>query len=302
MSRAGEFELIARMRERWGALAQGIGDDAALITPPRGEQMVISVDACVERVHFERGWLTLREIGYRAVTAALSDLAAMAASPRGVLTAITLPERDRDFLMEIADGIGDAVRAASTVVIGGNLSAAESLSITTTVVGTAFAPLTRSAARPGHLLYVTGSLGGPGAALAAFQRGDTPAPVARDRFARPMARLAEARWLAARGVVAAIDISDGLTQDAIHLADASDVGLAIDDALIPVLPGIVAEAASRSGEEYELLLASPVPLPEAEFAARFGIPLTQIGRVVERSQTPASTRVVVPRGHDHFSR
>ncbi len=300
MKKPGEFELIAAMRERWGALAQGIGDDAAVLTPARGDQIVISVDTSIERVHFQRTWLSLREIGYRAVTAALSDLAAMAAAPRGVLVAIALPARDADDLMEIADGIGDAARGASTVILGGNLSSAESLSITTTVVGSAFSPLTRSGARPGNLLYVTGQLGGPRIAVAALERGETPSPVARDRFARPMARIAEARWLAARGVVAAIDISDGLAQDAMHLADASNVGVSYATERVPKLPGVAAEEAVVSGEEYELLLASTVPLPEAEFLARFGIALTHIGRVVERGDA-GSGRVVGSHGHDHFS-
>jgi thiamine-monophosphate kinase len=297
----GEFELIARMRERWGPLAEGIGDDAAVLTAPRGEQIVVSVDACHEGVHFERAWLSLREIGYRAVTAALSDLAAMAASPRGVLLAIALPPAGSRDLMEIADGVGDAVRAAQTVVIGGNLSAAATLSITTTAVGSAFSPLTRSGARPGNLLYVTGALGGPGAAVDAFKRGDTMSAAVRERFAKPTARIAEARWLAARGVVAAIDVSDGLRQDALHLAAASHVGLAIDWTLVPTIDGLDADRASLSGEEYELLVASPVPLPEAEFAARFGVPLTRIGRLTERPNADSS-RVVAPRGHDHFSR
>src|SRR4026209_733513 len=83
-----EFDLIRRMRERWGVLAVGLGDDAAVLQPPRGEQLVISVDAAIEGVHFLRNHLSLREIGYRADMAARSDRAAMAAAPRGVLVAL----------------------------------------------------------------------------------------------------------------------------------------------------------------------------------------------------------------------
>jgi thiamine-monophosphate kinase len=301
MTKHVESHLITGMRDRWGALARGIGDDAAVLAPPRGEQMVISVDTCIEHVHFERSWLSLAEIGYRAVTAALSDLAAMAASPSGVLLAIALPARDADDLMPLADGIADAVRAASTVIIGGNLSSAESLSITTTVVGSAFSPLTRSGVLPGSFFYVTGQLGGPGSAVAAFKRGDAASPVARDRFARPMARIAEARWLAARGVIAAIDISDGLAQDAMHLSTASNVGLMLKREMVPRLPGIGVDEAWASGEEYELLVASRTPLPEAEFTARFGIPLTHIGRAIELTPGMSHTSIVEAPGHDHFS-
>src|SRR6266545_1283742 len=100
-----EFDLIRQLRDRWGPLAADIGDDASVLRVPRGEQMVVSTDAAIEDVHFRREWLTLREIGYRAVTAALSDLAAMAASPMGVLVSLQLSPGGRDGLMELADGI-----------------------------------------------------------------------------------------------------------------------------------------------------------------------------------------------------
>jgi thiamine-monophosphate kinase len=86
-----EFDAIRRMLERWGDLAVGIGDDAAIIDLPRGDRLVASVDSTVENRHFRSGWLTPREIGYRAVAAALSDLAAMAARPAGILVALSIP-------------------------------------------------------------------------------------------------------------------------------------------------------------------------------------------------------------------
>ncbi|HET9454180.1 MAG TPA: AIR synthase related protein, partial [Gemmatimonadaceae bacterium] len=122
--RAGtEFDLIRGLQERWGDLAVGLGDDAAVFAMPRGDDVVASTDASVEGVHFRRDWLTPREIGYRAVTAALSDLAAMAARPIGVLVSLTLPQQQQQEDMDgLADGIGDAVRAAGAVIRGGNLS------------------------------------------------------------------------------------------------------------------------------------------------------------------------------------
>ncbi|HEY8176857.1 MAG TPA: thiamine-phosphate kinase [Gemmatimonadaceae bacterium] len=301
-----EFDLIRRLRDRWGPLAVDIGDDASVLRVPRGEQMVVSTDAAIEDVHFRRDWLTLREIGYRAVTAALSDLAAMAASPQGVLVSLQLSPRAREGLMELADGIGDAVRAAGTVVLGGNLAHGDVLGITTTAVGSAFTPLTRAGARPGDLLYVTGALGGPHAALRAFEAKTTLAPELRARFAHPTARIAEARWLAVRGALAAIDISDGLSGDAAHLAAASDVAIEIQRERVPTFAGATIDDALAGGEDYELLLVARTPLPEAEFAKHFAIPLTAVGRVIEGKPgvhfTRAGTRVAAPPGYDHFSR
>ena len=301
-----EFDLIRQMRDRWGNLAIAIGDDAAVLQPPRGERVVISTDAAVESVHFRREWLSFAEIGYRSVTAALSDLAAMAASPRGVLTSLTLPTGDERHLMELATGIGDAVRAAGTVILGGNLSVANTLSITTTVVGSAFAPLSRAGGRPGDLLYVTGQLGGARAAWRVLEGGRKPEPALLERFARPRARIAESRWLAARGAVAAIDVSDGLGGDTAHLAAASDSAIEVDVDRVPVCPGATLDDALRGGEDYELLVVSRAALPADEFARQFGIPLTPIGRFVERGTDVRmlrdGQRVAAPAGHDHFSR
>src|SRR5437667_11194522 len=91
-----EFDLIRALKEAWGPLAPNIGDDAAVLRPPSGEQLVVSTDAALEDVHFRRAWLSLQEIGYRAVTAALSDLAAMAAAPLGVLISLELSPDARD--------------------------------------------------------------------------------------------------------------------------------------------------------------------------------------------------------------
>src|SRR5262245_42670453 len=109
-----EFDAIKAMLARWGARAVGIGDDAAVLDAPRGDSLVVSVDTSVEGRHFKREWLSPREIGYRAVAAALSDLAAMAALPVGVLVALGVPRGWRDSLLELADGIGDAVEVART--------------------------------------------------------------------------------------------------------------------------------------------------------------------------------------------
>src|SRR4051812_4775885 len=103
-----EFDSIRELVAKLGDTASGIGDDAATLDIPRGEHLVVSTDASVENRHFREGWLTPEEIGYRAVTAALSDLAAMAASPIAVLWAVNLPDRWRQHLPALADGARDA--------------------------------------------------------------------------------------------------------------------------------------------------------------------------------------------------
>lgn len=299
-----EFDAIRALLERWGDLATGIGDDAAVFAVPRGESVVASVDATIEGLHFKRGWWSPREIGYRAVTAALSDLAAMAARPLGVLVALGLPEAWRDDVGAIADGIAEAASAARTVIRGGNISAATELSITTTVFGSAFTPLARSGATPGERVYVTGRFGAPRAALRSIESGGD-AGTFRDRLVRPSARIEEARWLADNGATAAIDVSDGLVADLRHLAAASRMSIAIDVALVPCVEGVDAETALSSGEEYELIVTAPGALDGASFESRFGIPLTEIGTVGKGTPGLVSVhgaRVANVAGHDHLSR
>lgn len=299
-----EFDAIRDLVSRWGDLATGIGDDAASLQVPRGDQLVVSVDTCVEGRHFRSEWLTPNEIGERAVAAALSDLAAMAAAPVGVLVAINLPAAWQERLGSIGDGIGAAVRGAGTKILGGNLSSADGLSITTTVMGHAFRPIGRRGARVGDNVYVTGRLGGPGAALRAWMEGRAPDPAHRRRFVAPQPRLAESRWLASRGMRACIDISDGLVADAGHLAAANALALEIDLGQLPCIAGVAPAEAAASGEEYELLLTA-VSMNADEFAATFDASLTEIGRVVAGSAEVRvmenGARVAAPRGHDHFS-
>jgi thiamine-monophosphate kinase len=322
-----EFDLVRRLAARWGERAAGLGDDAAVLDVPAGERLVVSTDAFVEDVHVRRGWLLPREIGWRATAAALSDLAAMAARPLGIVVAVALPESWLGDAEEIADGIGEAAAYAGTQVIGGDTTRAPQLSLTVTVLGSAARPLLRTGARPGDRVWVTGALGGPLAALRDLQRGVEPLPFNRARFAHPEPRIREAQWLAGRGATAAIDISDGLAADARHLAAASGVRLRLDLDQLPLheeidprtgawsasehraRPAAALLDAARSGEEYELLVTAPGPLDVAEFTARFGVRLTEIGVVSEAGDLGAGIetriageRVDPPAGHDHLSR
>ena len=302
----GEFELIRTMISRWGDRARGIGDDAAVLRPPPGEQLVLSTDTSLEDVHFRREWLSPEEIGWRAAAAALSDLAAMAAKPLGVLVAIALPRQCIDDLGALAEGIAAAASASGAPIIGGDLTSGERLMITVSVAGSTAKPLRRSGARPGDTVWVTGQLGGPALAVAAWREGRQPTPEARARFARPVPRIREAQWLAAAGATAGIDISDGLGGDAAHLAAASGVRLTIDVDTVPQAPGADVSTAQRSGEEYELLVTTRKPFDAAAFQSDFGLPLTQIGTVEEGDAGVdlliGGERVASPAGYDHFSK
>lgn len=296
-----EFDVIRMLMARWGDLAVDIGDDAAVLPAIPGGQRVVSTDACVEDVHFRRAWITPFEVGMRAAGAALSDLAAMGASAECVLVALVVPPSWQQELAAVADGIGAQVRRAGARIVGGNLSKGQTFSITLTVIGRADRAVSRAGARVGDLVVVTGQLGGPGGAVAAWSAGEEPGPWARARFAGPLPRLAEGRLLADGGATAMLDLSDGLAADARHLAAASGVWLDLDPARIPVGPSVAPVSALESGEEYELLATIP---PEALEALQrrweAEVPLTVIGRVVAIPPNNAAEHGTV-RGHDHFA-
>ena len=303
-----EFASIARWVRQWGARAHGIGDDAAILDVPPGTRLVVSTDTTTEDGHFRRAWLAPIEIGWRAAMAALSDLAAMGADPLGVLIALGAPATwDRD-IDEVLHGVGDACAAAKVPIIGGDTTRSPVLTLGITVLGSATEPMRRDGAQPGDWIYVTGSLGGPRAALEAWQAGKAPRATHRARFARPVARLNMGAWCAANGATAAIDLSDGLVADAGHIAAASLARLVIELATVPVLGGVLARDALASGEEYELLVTGPPGMDAAARAARIGT-LTPIGRVL--AATPVESpgvvvrdgphRVDPPAGYDHLS-
>ncbi len=303
-----EFASIARWVRQWGARAHGIGDDAAILDVPVGTRLVVSTDTTTEDVHFWRSWLTPLEIGWRASMAALSDLAAMGAEPLGVLIALGAPESWDSALDEVLHGVGDACAAAKAPIIGGDTTRSPVLTLSITVLGTTTNPMRRDGAKAGDLIYLTGSLGGPGAALDAWLAGRQPVATHRARFARPVARLGMGAWCAANGATAAIDVSDGLVADAGHIAAASAKHLVIELGSIPLLGGVLARDALASGEEYELLVTGPAGMDVAARAARIGT-LTPIGRV--SAQTSADGPVVTvkdgprrvdpPAGYDHLS-
>lgn len=306
---SGEFERIAHLRSLFGGLDPpdvGIGDDAAVLHDPR--PLVVTVDASVEGVHFDRRWIAPDDLAARAVEAAVSDLAAMGATPTQLLLAWSLPRDTDDALVDsLGRGSLRAARRLGMRVAGGNLTGGPVLSLTTTALGrTTGSTLRRDGARPGDVIAVTGHPGAAAVGLRALM-SDRAAGFGAfvERWRSPTARVAEGLALAGRAH-AAIDLSDGLASDARHMATASGCALVIDVERLPLLPGQreaaaalgsdAVELALHGGEDYELLAAGPA---EA-FDARW----TVIGEVREgrglSMRRDGSEAPITPAGWDHF--
>lgn len=314
----GEFDLIRRFLERCGAapaeVLVGPGDDAAVLAGDG--RIVVSTDLTVEGTHFRREWLDPAEIGYRAAAAALSDLAAMAASPVGVLVSLVLPDRDvPDGAVGVMDGVRQAADEVGAAILGGDVARSPGpLILDLVVLGRAERPVLRSGARPGDELWVTGTLGGAAAAVEAWLAGRAPDPEARAAFAHPTPRIREARWLAERGAIRAmLDLSDGLAGDARHLAAASGVAIVLEPGRVPVHPAAAATGAGlrlalSGGEDYELCFAAPAGAVEpliVEFEREFGVPLHRVGEVREGAgvfalRADGTTEPLISTGFRHF--
>lgn len=320
----GEFDRIELLRATLASagapgLRLGIGDDAAVLEPSR-HPLVWSIDVQVEHVHFERAWLSDADIGYRATMAAASDLAAMGAEPRGVLASLVVPPTLDDAALEqLATGQAQACAELDTPLAGGNLAAGSELSIATTVLGEAARPLQRDGAAVGHAVLLAGRVGLAAAGLRWLQQsreGSENAAVraAIDAFRRPRARIEPGRR-AGRWAAAAIDVSDGLASDLVHLVRAArqqgrllqmvlDPAELCDQALVEAadLLGVDAlELALHGGEDFALATTAAGEVAEPDFrrigTCRSAAP--DAPELVLRSPDGSLTPVV-PRGFDHF--
>ena len=284
---ASEDALIARLAElvptSTDGLLLGIGDDAALIAP----DLVWTVDTQVEGVHFDRTTSTPADVGWKALAANLSDLAAMGAVPLAALVSVIVGEGDDAELEAIYTGLGACAARYDCAIAGGDIARGPGLALSISVLGRSSHPPGRGHARPGDVLAVTGTLGESAAGLAVLHDAslrDLPgADECVERHRRPHPRLDEGVLLAPHAH-AMMDISDGLATDLPRLARRSDVALVVDLDALPLHEDVrlIAETLRRTpgafaatgGEDYELVVALP-----AAAVATCGVPLTVIGRV-----------------------
>jgi thiamine-monophosphate kinase len=292
----------------------GVGDDAAVLRPTGGE-LVITTDVLVEDVHFRRGSTAARDLGYKAIVVNVSDIAAMGASPRAAVCALTLPkDTEASWVMELFGGMREACDEYALWLVGGDLSGGREMSIAITVTGEV-APgraVLRSGARVGDLVAVTGALGGSAAGLRLTKMRKSPTDAERAlirRHLRPPARVGEAGVLAGHGATAMIDVSDGLALDLTRVCRASGVGARLALVDVPIDREASLEDALGGGEDYELLVMLPdvgsFEGARAELADAFGVALTGIGTVVVGEGVTAVgldgvERPLDPAGWDHF--
>jgi len=287
----GEFKLIERFIRPFKLHSKGLqlgpGDDAALVEPPKGLSLAVTVDTVREGVHFGRRFLS-SEIGHKALAVNLSDLAAMGASPRWFLVALELPARFPSSRLDgIAKGMAALARSEACVLIGGNVTKGDRLALTITAIGEVPPKLAlrRDGLRPGDVIAVTGELGAAALGLRLLKSG---ARAGAEAQLRPIPRISAGK--AALGLArAAIDISDGLAQDVSHLADRSGCGVELWADAIPMSPEVAAqpdalELCLSGGEDYELVFSvRPAKLVELQSRLRsLGVPLTVIGRAFTR--------------------
>jgi len=323
-----EFELIELIKSRCGAQRDdvwlGIGDDAAVLAMPLGQQLAVSTDTLVAGVHFPQN-AKVYDIGWKALAVNLSDLAAMGAVPAWATLALTLPAADRAWVEQFADGFGALAREYKLALVGGDTTQGP-LAITVTVHG--FIPpdaaLLRSGARVGDMICVTGTLGDAAGGLACVTgREELGAALALPQESREtlLARLNRPAPRVAAGLVlrgrahACIDVSDGLLADLGHICAASGVGAEIAAESLPASPALLAlfdDERRRAlqlagGDDYELCFTAPDSASSLlADLARSGCGATRIGRIVSgsgvRVRDVHGAEIALPRrGWEHFA-
>jgi len=320
----GEFELIAKyfadaLAGR-GDVVLGVGDDAALLRVPAGQELAVAVDTIVAGVHFPND-IAPDAIGHRALAVNLSDLAAMGATPAWFTLALTLPRAEETWVAPFSEGLLRLARQYEVSLVGGDTTSGP-LAITVQVMGYVApgAAIRRSGAHAGDAIFVSGTLGDAAAGLAVLQgqivagSGDARAQLV-ERFLWPIPRVG--LGLALVGVAsAAIDISDGLLGDLDKLLLASQAGAHVDVDALPASAALrqirdeaaVLRFAASGGDDYELCFT--VPEAKVDEVGRIGwrlqIPLTRIGTVETarglRCFSNGQPLEMQPAGFDHFSR
>ena len=335
----GLIEHIRRLLPRPRHAVLGIGDDCAALRFTTGHDFLLTTDLLVEQVDFTRQTTTPFRLGRKAMGVNLSDIAAMGGVPRAALVMLALPpEVETEFIDELYRGLQEEGARYGVEVIGGDLSASSTLMIGVTLVGEVEAEraVTRSGAKPGDRIWITGRLGGSAAGLAALRAGfrlldgqvDGPYEVstnlekaiiaALERHLCPVPRVREARALAEAGVASAmIDLSDGLASDLASLCRESGASAKIMEDRIPIDPAAAVVGqhlgedpmamALRGGEDFELLFTSSADPTDIMRLFSDGQGVTEVGRVEEGGRgcllvQRSGREIPLAGGYDHFRR
>ena len=346
VNEAGEHALLARLLARLprpsASVLVGPGDDAAVLAPGRNERLVVTTDAVVEGVHFIRAYSSPTDIGQKALAVNLSDLAAMAATPRWALLSLVLPGSCLvGDVEDLVDGVAALAGRHGVSVVGGNITRTDGPLVVDVTAGGEVPPrrwLTRSGARPGDEIWISGVIGGaaaglemlaahagtgnwePGVANAFPVPGSQfPDPVCVERYRRPEARVRLGVAVGrARAATAGMDLSDGLADALRQVAAASGVGVRIDGDALPIDAGArewwtsrgvdPVSAAVRGGDDYELLFAVPPRSGRAlrSVARRVADPpLTKVGVFTKDPRELVIARAgqedALPEGFEHFA-
>lgn len=323
-----EKEILDWLRARFAhrrarGLVVGIGDDAAVLAPRPGYEYTVTTDLFLEDVHFRHQWMGAREVGYKALACALSDLAAMGATPRFAFLSVAVPRKLKGrWIEDFFLGVGDLARKFDVALAGGDLGRTPDR-VVADVVGIGEVErgraLRRSGAKPDDAVFLTGRLGLARAGLEVLLRRGAKRGWLRAAIRahlKPSPRCSIGRYLVSKAIAtAAIDISDGLSTDLNHICEESRVGARIDANKIP-LPAISAALRDRlgldlltlaleGGEDYELLFT--VPRVKADRVAKkiLGVPVARIGVITRRREVvlvaPSGREVAMrPLGFDHF--
>ncbi len=294
MSQLDSIQFRPKPGETW------IGDDTAVLESPAG-WLLLATDTVVAGVHADLSLTGLDDLGWKAMAANVSDVAAMGGRASHAVVAVTAPA-GTDFEL-LYDGIAAAAARFSCPVVGGDLTSGPVVVVTVTVTGTLGGPaVLRSGARPGDSVWVTGPLGASAAGLRSYRRNAAPSDstdvALRLAHARPLPAMAEGVAARVAGATAMIDVSDGLSAELGHVADASGVGITLDE--VPVAPGATEAEALGGGEDYALVFCAPDEAAVARAFAGLAAPI-RIGVCTDQPGELAFRGEILPRtGWDHY--
>lgn len=334
----GELALIESIRSGWGnaggsghgnrgfarSLLLGIGDDCAILRPPKGHEILVTTDFTLEGRHFRRDWHSPESVGHRALARGLSDLAAMGARPMAAFLSLALPgemlatRAGRAWVERFFTGLRGLADEYAVPLAGGDTAESPCGLVLADIVLVGSAPagraLRRSGGRAGDAVYVTGGLGGAAAELAEMELRGRKRPPGYGAHPQmyPQPRIAVGLALARRRLAtASIDLSDGLSTDLAHLCHESGVGAEVLEEALPIHPLAAKAAPERAiklaldgGEDYELLFTAPPSVRMPRSVA--GVPVTRIGKLVRGAaisivDSAGRSRPLKPGGWEHFA-